>query len=147
MIDDDPTSLAIGQALLEGEYDLTMARSGVQALGYLNGEYLPDLVLLDMMMPGLNGIEVLKTMKESDRLKDIPVIFLTGETQKSEIMTVYGNGAADFLEKPVDPELLRIRLRQQTRYLDIKKENQKLKSILKLLRDQFEELLPLISEE
>lgn len=142
IVDDDPTSLAIGQALLEGKYELTLARSGVQALGYLNADTLPDLVLLDMVMPGLNGIEVLKTLKESERLKDIPVIFLTGEANKAEILASYGNGAADFLEKPVNPELLNIRLQQQIQYLELRRENKRLRGNLQLLKEKFEELFP-----
>lgn len=142
MVDDDPTSLAIGKALLEGKYELTEARSGVQALGFLNGKYLPDLILLDITMPGLGGVDVLKAMKVSDRLQEIPVIFLTGSSHAEEELNCYQHGASDFLEKPVDPELLKLKLQRQVHYLELKRENERLKRNLGLLKERFLELFP-----
>lgn len=142
MVDDDPTSLAIGKALLEGEYDLTQARSGVQALGFLNGRDLPDLILLDITMPGLGGVDVIKALKGSDRLQEIPVIFLTGASHVEEEVNCYQHGASDFLEKPVDPDLLRIKLKRQIYYLELKRENERLKQNLSLIKNRFCELFP-----
>lgn len=140
MVDDDPTSLAIGRALLETDYELTMARSGVQALGFLKTQALPDLILMDMMMPGLGGMEVLKTLKSSQDLHEIPVIFLTGTSQIGEELESYAIGASDFLQKPVNPEMLKIKIKQQIYYLSLKRENIKLKNAIYQIKAQLNNL-------
>lgn len=137
LIDDDPTSLAIGKALLGDQYRLTLIRSGQQALGALLGADLPDLILMDMLMPGISGMEVLKELKEDDRLKAIPVIFLTGESDQRWAVETYCGGAADFLSKPVDPDLLRIKIKQQLYLLELLRENKALKAGLRELQAKF----------
>lgn len=137
LIDDDPTSLAIGKALLGDQYRLTLIRSGQQALGSLLGADLPDLILMDMLMPGISGMEVLKQLKDDDRLKAIPVIFLTGESDQRWAVESYCGGAADFLSKPVDPDLLRIKIKRQFYLLELWRENNALKAGLRELQAKF----------
>lgn len=141
MVDDDPTSLAIGRALLEKDYQLVLMRSGVQALGYLKSGELPDLLLLDMAMPGISGIEVLKALKSDPALCEIPVVFLTGGSDITEEIESYREGAADFLQKPVNPQMLRIKLQQQFSWLETKKENIKMKAVLRQMHQQLEQAL------
>lgn len=138
LVDDDPTSLAIGKALLEDQYELTLVRSGQQALGALLERVLPDLILLDMVMPGINGMELLQMVKNDRRLSDIPVIFLTGESTLRQTVLSYDNGAADFLVKPVDPDMLRIKVAQQLQYMELRRENAALKAELRAFRDRFD---------
>lgn len=146
IIDDDPTSLAIGRALLEHEYELTLVRSGHQALGSLDGDNIPDIILLDIIMPDMNGIDVLMTIKKNNRLKDIPVIFLTAESSLNKAVQGFSCGASDFVEKPVDPDLLRIKIKQQIYILELKHENDAMKETLRLLKKQFDDLtLPYLS--
>lgn len=140
IVDDDSTSLAIGRALLEDEFELTFARSGLQALGMLQSGALPDLILLDMVMPGLGGMEVLSTLKRNALLCEIPVIFLTGESSVEEEVRSYHNGASEFLLKPVNPDMLSIILHRQLSYLKLKRENDRLRRGLEALRAQFEAL-------
>lgn len=147
MVDDDPTSLAIGRALLEGEYKLILARSGHQALGFLKQGIIPDLILLDMVMPGLGGIDVLKNLKGNPVMQDIPVIFLTGESESEQELEGYWNGAADFLEKPVIPGILRVRIVQQLSFLELKRENARLKEGLRQIKNQFDMLFPSLPNE
>lgn len=142
VVDDDPTSLAISRALLESTYDLTLVRSGHQALGTLNSENLPDVILLDMVMPGLGGMEVLKAVKQDPRLRDIPVILITGDNCLETKLSSYHNGAADYLQKPLNPDMLRIRVEQQLHLRELIRENAALKAAVRELRAAFDRLLP-----
>ena len=132
IVDDDSTSVAIGRAFLDDEYEIIVVRSGIQALGALKDDPLPDIVLLDVFMPGMDGMEVLKTMKKDDRLKDIPVIFLTGDKELDLEVEGYKNGAGDFLLKPVNRFLLKTKIKQYILFLDTVRENQELKKRLGL---------------
>lgn len=140
LVDDDSTSLAIGRALLESDYELVLAKSGIQALGAMKSGKLPDLVLLDMVMPGLDGLGLLRKMKRDPALAQIPIVFLTSENDLDKEIEGYGSGAADFLRKPVSPELLRIKIQRQLAAIALERENAALKRSLKALHDQFEEL-------
>lgn len=133
IVDDDPTSLAIGRALLEPSYKIILMKSGVQALGYIRNNPTPDIVLLDMVMPGTSGMDVLKALKEDKRSEQIPVIFLTSMDDSNVQVEGYRMGAVDFLQKPVNPELLKRKIAYQTELLHIKRENQQMRArIVKL---------------
>ena len=98
VVDDDSD---IRFAIKEGfftEYDVTSADSGKKCFRYLESE-IPDLILLDIMMPEMNGWEVIKRLKDSDRLKDIPIIIITARSD--DVVKKAGNFYADdFIEKP-----------------------------------------------
>lgn len=99
IVEDDSFVLDIYQTKLSQEgYNVIEARNGVEAMKKLEKEK-PDLVLLDIVMPYMDGIEVLKKMKESDELKNVPVILLTNLSQKEEINVGLGLGASDYLIK------------------------------------------------
>lgn len=133
IVDDDPTSLAIGRALLEPSYKIILMKSGVQALGYIKNNPAPDILLLDMVMPGTSGLDVLKALKEDKKSEEIPVIFLTSMDDNSVQLEGYRMGAVDFLQKPVNPELLKKKIAHQTELLHIKRENQHMRArIVKL---------------
>lgn len=136
IVDDDSTSLAIGRAFLDGKYEVSLAHSGHQALGALKDEHIPDLILLDMQMPGMNGLDVLKSVKQDERLKDIPVIFLTGDRSVDLEIEGYTNGASGFLNKPVNKYLLMVEIQQHLDYNDLKRENMVLRKRLDLLNNQ-----------
>ncbi|MDR1873724.1 MAG: response regulator [Synergistaceae bacterium] len=109
IVDDDVTSLRVLQSVLKGIYDTAPARSGEQALNYLR-RFTPDIILLDIDMPVMNGYEVLGRLKADSRLKDIPVIFLTGrEGVESEVRGL-SLGAVDYMQKPINEELVLARL-------------------------------------
>jgi DNA-binding response OmpR family regulator len=99
IVEDDSFVLDIYQTKLSQEgYSVIEARNGVEAMKKMEKEK-PDLVLLDIVMPYMDGIEVLKKMKESDELKNVPVILLTNLSQKEEINVGLGLGASDYLIK------------------------------------------------
>lgn len=126
IIDDDPVSLSIGKAFLEDDYEVTLIRSGQQALGQLNGKDLPDLILMDMMMPGIDGLDLFALIQQNERHNEIPVIFLTGNRSVESELKGYSLGAADFLQKPVDRYLLKYKIQQHLSYSIINRENQRL---------------------
>ncbi len=107
IVDDVAVNLEILRALLEAEgWQISAATSGEEALEVVASDR-PDLILLDVYMPGLNGFEVCRLLKKDDETRDIPVIFLTAAGEKEAILEGFGTGAVDYVTKPfVTPELL-----------------------------------------
>ena len=134
IIDDDTTSLAIDKALLESEYEVVTMQSGLQALGYLQDHQPPELILLDMVMPGTSGMDVLKALKEIPKLADIPVIFLSSMEGMDFEVEGFTHGAEDFIQKPIHAQLLKMKIRRQLYIHQLKEENQLLQRKLQLLK-------------
>ncbi len=106
VVDDDSDDLhSIKQMLenMDGDYKVTCASSGVQCLKLLKNNEIPNLILLDIMMPEMNGWETFKNLQENASWKDIPVVFITARTDDFAKNT--GNFLAmDYIEKPFDIE-------------------------------------------
>ena len=134
IIDDDTTSLAIAKALLESEYEVVTMQSGLQALGYLQDHQPPELILLDMVMPGTSGMDVLKALKEIPKLADIPVIFLSSMEGMDFEVEGFTHGAEAFIQKPIHAQLLKMKIRRQLYIHQLKEENQLLQRKLQLLK-------------
>lgn len=102
--EDEPDIQAVAQMALEniGGYEMVLCSSGIEALEVAPGA-APDLILLDVMMPGLDGPETLKKLREIDNLKETPVIFLTAKAIPSEVDRFISAGAIDVIAKPFDP--------------------------------------------
>jgi len=113
VVDDRPENLAVLNDLLHPHYRVLAATSGVAALRIANATPTPDLVLLDVMMPEMDGYEVLSRLKQSPTTTEIPVIFLTalGEAQDEELGLRLG--ATDYITKPIKPTVLLARVRTQ----------------------------------
>ncbi len=113
IVDDDPSNLLILSGLLRPYYEVLAATSGERALKIVEGQPRPDLVLLDVMMPGMNGYVVMDHLKANPATRDIPVIFLTalGEAQDEE--RGLEAGAVDYIAKPIKPVVLMARVRTQ----------------------------------
>ncbi len=105
IVDDVATNLIFASAVLKKKFRVTTERSGQAALESMRKEK-PDLLLLDIMMPGMNGYETYKKMKQMAELADIPVIFLTGDTENADEAHGINMGAMDFVIKPFAPEVL-----------------------------------------
>ncbi len=104
--DDDPVILRLLQVNLELEgYEVLLAHHGENALELANSEH-PDLVILDIMMPRLDGYQTCRQLKESAATSDIPVIFLSAKAQQSDIEKGKQYGVEDYLTKPFDPNEL-----------------------------------------
>ena len=104
--DDDPAILRVLQVNLEVEgYETLLAHHGEEALEIANAEK-PDLIILDIMMPRLDGYQTCQRLKASDETKHIPVVFLSAKAQASDIEKGKGYGVEDYLTKPFDPDTL-----------------------------------------
>lgn len=110
IVDDEPANIKILSNLLAGDYALSVATNGKQALEVARVQS-PDLVLLDMIMPGMDGIEVCQALKENEKTCDIPVIFVTsmGDSANEERGLVAG--AVDYISKPISPPIVKARVR------------------------------------
>ena len=106
-VEDDPDIQLIGMLALQqvGGFSTVVASSGEEALG-LAENCKPDLILLDVMMPGMDGITTLNKLRENLKFADIPVIFMTAKTQKSELDSYLESGALAVIPKPFDPMTL-----------------------------------------
>jgi signal transduction histidine kinase len=115
IIDDEPNNFDVIEALLDSEnYDLNYASSGYKALERLE-IFQPDVILLDVMMPELNGIEVCKRIKANPLWKSIPIIMVTALTSKEDMARCLDAGASDFVSKPVNGLELRARIKSMIR--------------------------------
>ena len=111
VVDDTPQNLLLMTELLRPDYRLQVANSGERALALLAGEVLPDLILLDIMMPGLDGYEVLRRIKAAPASRDIPVIFMTAKSDVADEVLGLQLGAADYITKPISPPIVLARVR------------------------------------
>ncbi|MEZ4298742.1 MAG: response regulator [Polyangiaceae bacterium] len=107
MVDDEPHIRRIGELSLKGvgKWTVVLAGSGKEALEIARRER-PDVILLDVMMPGMDGPATLASLRESDETSGIPVIFLTAKAQRHEVERYRKLGAAGVLTKPFDPMTL-----------------------------------------
>ncbi|WP_321278918.1 response regulator [Marinifilum fragile] len=100
-VDDSPINNKLIEAYFRRDYEVISKESGQQALAWLEGN-IPDVILLDIMMPVMDGIEVLERIQANDRLKEIPVIMVTAKTEMESIKATLNLGAQDYVKKPID---------------------------------------------
>ena len=107
MVDDDATIRRIAEISLSriGKWEVVTADSGFKALTALT-EFTPDLIMLDVMMPGMDGPSTFRKIREIDAFKDIPIIFMTAKVQKHEVQTYFDSGISGVIIKPFDPVTL-----------------------------------------
>jgi len=110
IVDDNLVSLKQISALLSKDYDVSLAKSGELAL-QICAQKPPELILLDVEMPGMDGFETIARLKADDSLKQVPVIFLTGNIDAETQAKCLGAGAVDFITKPADAEALHSRIK------------------------------------
>lgn len=111
VVDDTPKNLQILGKILNSEgYLIAAATEGEKSIGIAE-KILPDLILLDIRMPGMDGFEVLKKLKSSSVTQEIPVIFLTASSEREDIVSGFGLGASDYITKPFKPEELIARIK------------------------------------
>lgn len=110
LVDDEPANLRVMKQILQNDYHLIFAKNGGEALR-LTEQKRPDLILLDIMMPGMTGIEVCKKLKENPSVASIPVIFVTALNDESDEAQGFEMGAVDYISKPVSAPIVRARVR------------------------------------
>ncbi len=110
LVDDEPANLQVLRAVLQDQYRLSFARSGSEALQLAQRD-LPDLILLDVMMPQVSGFDVCKALKANPLTAAIPVIFVTALRDEVDETTGFAIGAVDYITKPVSPAIVRARVK------------------------------------
>ncbi len=133
IVDDTEANIDVLVGMLEDVYDLRVAMDGPSALEAI-AEELPDMILLDVMMPGMDGYEVCRRLKASPVTRDIPVFFLTARTGESDEAMGLALGAVDYIAKPFSPELVKSRVNNQ---LELKRYRNHLEE---LVRERTKEL-------
>jgi len=117
IVDDDTSNLMELTHILKDEYKIHAVKNGVSALEKAN-EYLPDIILLDIVMPDMNGYEVLAQLKSSGLTRNIPVIFITGVTESNDEIKGLASGASDYIRKPFNETIVRLRVLHQVQIIN-----------------------------
>jgi class 3 adenylate cyclase len=111
VVDDTPANLALMVEILKPDYRTRVAINGEKALELVLGGDPPDLILLDIMMPGLNGYEVCRRIKERPETRDIPIIFVSAMGEVEDETRGLDLGGVDYVTKPISPPIVRARIR------------------------------------
>ena len=126
LVDDNHQNLQVlGKLLQEEKYKIEFALNGESALDWLNNKQF-DLILLDLHMPGMNGFEVCKRIRSDKTVKEIPIIFLSAESERESILKGFEVGAQDYVTKPFDSRELLARVKTQ---LDLKSKTENLRKV------------------
>ncbi|MBO4890072.1 MAG: response regulator, partial [Lachnospiraceae bacterium] len=105
IVDDNDTELLVAKKALEKQYsiiDINNPKTALQRLA--KSTIMPDFILLDVAMPGINGFDFIMRLKTSEKTKNIPVLFLSGDKENTTEMEAYRLGGVDFIRKPIIPD-------------------------------------------
>ncbi|MFN5513822.1 MAG: response regulator [Cyanobacteriota bacterium] len=131
-VDDTPDNLAVLSGLLKDLYRVKVANNGEKALAIAGAENPPALILLDVMMPGMDGYEVCRRLKSNPDTAKIPVIFLTAKAEVADEQQGLSLGAVDYITKPISPPILMARVKTQ---LQLKASYDELQELLAFRED------------
>jgi len=115
VVDDSPDDIALISQVLRETYQVKVATNGKDALHIAYSSNPPDLILLDIMMPGMDGYEVCRQLKSDSQTSDIPVIFLSSRGEVADEEKGFEAGAVDYIIKPISPPILLARVRTHLR--------------------------------
>jgi CheY-like chemotaxis protein len=130
IVDDAVENLQVLSGLLKDKYRVKIAKNGEKAIELANATEKPNLILLDVVMPGMSGFEVCAQLKSDDSTKNIPVIFITALNESADETKGFSVGGADFISKPFHPEVVLARI--QT-HIELQAAKQKSDTLLKVL--------------
>ncbi|MDM8514923.1 response regulator [Desulfobacterales bacterium HSG16] len=133
IVDDSPVNIKILGATLMDDYEIMVTTSGLEALDIVGSENRPDLILLDIMMPEMDGYEVCRRLKSDPLTEHIPVIFITARSEEKEQTKGFELGAVDYITKPFSPAIVKARV---TTHLDLKLHQDRLSKTNNLLKQQ-----------
>jgi len=144
IVDDNTLNLQLISTLLSSKgYKPVIANSGANALKYLE-QKLPDLILLDIMMPEMDGFEVCQIIKSQDRFSDIPLIFLTAKNEVTDVVKGFSLGAVDFISKPFRSEEVLVRIQNhlalKQAQFKLEEQNRTLQSLNKKIESSNQQL-------
>ncbi|MBN2656614.1 MAG: response regulator [Spirochaetales bacterium] len=124
IVDDNVSNLQVLGAVLSGKgYEIAVAADAGEALDFLSSD-VPDLILLDIMMPGTDGFELCRIIKQMEKLAEVPVLFLTALTDPDSIVKGFDSGAVDYISKPFNNAELLARIKT---HLGLKRAREELK--------------------
>jgi phosphoserine phosphatase RsbU/P len=135
VVDDAPANIRVVNEILHNTYKVRIATNGAKALEMAFTAPAPDLILLDIVMPGMDGYEVCAKLKSHPATQDIPVIFLTGQTESTDETRGFETGAVDYIHKPFSPAVVAARV--QT-HLALREARQLLARQLLAIREELE---------
>ncbi|WP_023974420.1 hybrid sensor histidine kinase/response regulator [Clostridium beijerinckii] len=147
IVDDNPNNIQVVATIIsENGYELGIAMNAIEAYKFLE-ENIPELILLDVDMPEIDGFEVCSTLKKSSKYKDIPIIFLTVQDEKDDIVKAFDLGAVDYVTKPFNRKELVSRVRTHISLKKTKDELNKKNLELERTLEMKDEFLSIISHE
>src|ERR1700757_130647 len=126
LVDDVPSNIQTANSILKDIYKIRIATNGAKALELVKHAPYPDLILLDVMMPGMDGYEVCARLKADPKTRDIPVIFLTGQTEIEDETHGFDVGAVDYIHKPFSPAVVKARVQTHLVLREKSRENEAL---------------------
>lgn len=126
IVDDAPDNITLLKSILEEDYNIKAAINGLTALKILKNQAPPDLILLDVVMPEMDGYEVCEQIKADEKISEIPIIFVTGNTSVEEVTKGFEVGGVDYVTKPYNPKELQARIKT---HLELKDTLQRMKSL------------------
>jgi two-component system, OmpR family, response regulator len=106
-VEDEPDIREVARFALEysGDYEVKICESGAEALSIV-GTFKPDIILLDVMMPGMDGLATMEALRQREETVDVPIVFMTAKVQSAEVSRYLALGAASVIPKPFDPRTL-----------------------------------------
>ena len=139
LVDDVSENIQILMETLKNEYAIIAATNGERALKLALAEPMPDIILLDIMMPEMDGYEVCKRLKKNEKTRNIPVIFVTAMQEMEDEKMGFDVGAVDYITKPVSPPIVRARVKNHLALefakRTLEEQNQELREAVRLRED------------
>jgi adenylate cyclase len=130
LVDDSAENLQVLNALLKDDYRLKLAKSGAKCLEIAQQHPQPDLILLDVIMPDMDGFQTCENLKTSPHTSSIPVIFLTALNEVADETKGFRVGGSDFITKPFNPDIVKARIRT---HIDLQRERKRSNELLRVL--------------
>lgn len=141
IVDDAPANIHVLLPLLKNEYRVLVATSGEKGLALATGKVRPDLILLDIMMPGIDGYEVCRRLKANPVFREIPVVFITAMSEVENETRGFDLGAVDYITKPFSPPIVQARVRTHVTNHRMKLQIQEQKVAIEAKHEENERLL------
>ena len=122
VVDDSPENIDLLSEVLRDDYRIRVATSGEKALKIVYSDEPPDLILLDIMMPGISGLEICRRLKANPDRRRIPIIFVTAMSSVADEQRGLETGAVDYITKPISPPIVKARVRTHLALYDQSRE-------------------------
>ncbi|MDR1693345.1 MAG: response regulator [Oscillospiraceae bacterium] len=132
VVDDEATNLQILKDILQEDYTVRLSPSGERALAYME-QHIPDMLLMDLQMPGMNGYDVIRAMSVNPLLRDVPVLILTAQEDRESEEMAFRLGAVDYIRKPISSGVVKARLQL---HMELQNHRKDLEGLVNVRTDQ-----------